>query len=103
MRPLRASDISCLCLNSSEHSAFTIKNKIEAGVAFPVTLHVQRCSFNICCGYHIAPGPWIAENMGTFCMGFRLMLGHRKWLGEAFTEKESLSARGSVRETMALK
>lgn len=103
MRPLRASDISCLCLNSSEHSALTIKNKIEVGVAFTVTLHVQRCSFNICCGHHVAPGLWIAENMGsTFCIGFRLMLGHRKWLGEAFTEKKSLSARGSVRERMVL-
>lgn len=69
MRPLRASDISCLCLNSSEHSALTIKNKIEARVAFPVTLGVQRCSFSICCGHHVAPGPWIAENMGKhfFC------------------------------------
>lgn len=34
-------------------------------------------------------------------MSFRLMLGHRKWLGEAFME-ESLSTRGSVRESMGL-
>lgn len=58
MRPLRASDSSCSCLDPPEQGALIINNKIQVEVAFTAALHVHvYCSGNICCGQHVAPSP----------------------------------------------